>query len=122
GGQQGVRVRVGAVAGDEAGPGAAVQAGQKGAFRDLGRGRVEQGQRRRAAGLTGYGDTAGEVWETVRRQRESSWVSRVDPVDGVRVVTSRYRVSPRGVRPMPEIHSHGRVSEQLGDACHPDGP
>ena len=69
------------MAGDAQGPARAVQAGQKGTLGVLGGGGVEPLERGRgagrAAGLSGYGDSAGEVWETVRRQRGSSWASRV---------------------------------------------
>lgn len=65
GGQQGRRVGVGAVAGQAQGPAQAVQAGQQGALGVLGGSGVELLQRGRsagrAAGLLGYGDSAGEV-------------------------------------------------------------
>lgn len=99
-GQEGVQVRVGAVVGEAAGPAEAAQAGQERALGVRGRLGVEPLQaRRRRTGRLGarpcrYGELAGEMGETVRRQRESSgvldWrVRRVRRVLGVPLTLSR---------------------------------
>lgn len=78
--QQGGQVGVGAVGGEAVRPAAVAETGEEGADGVLGAGVVEVLQWGPCAACLlwyRYGDSAGEVGKTVRRQRGSLWTSRV---------------------------------------------
>lgn len=126
-GQEGLGRRVRAVVRDPAGPAQAVQAGEEGAVGLFGGRGVEgvQERGRRGPGLRRYGKAAGELGETVRRQRGSSsrvWCDR-GCGEGCGVTLSGVVMTcPTLARISPERESFGTGCGLLGVPRTPPHP